>query len=155
MNKYFTKNTILGAMTAIEENGKLLQLFFGRPNAGANAKMEKTFTIDQTFNQLEEYFCGNRKTFSIPLAPKGTDFQMKVYKALCDILYGETISYKQLAEKIGNPKACRAVGNANNKNPIVIIIPCHRVIGSNGDLVGYASGVEIKQKLLEIEKNVV
>ena len=155
MNKYFTENTMLGEMTAVEENGKLLQLSFGKPSTDVSAKMEKTFIIEQTFNQLEEYFSGKRKTFSIPLVLKGTDFQMKVYKALCGIMYGETISYKQLAEKIGNPKACRAVGNANNKNPIAIIIPCHRVIGSNGDLVGYAGGVQIKQKLLEIEKNVV
>ena len=103
--------------------------------------------------ELEEYFSGQRKEFDIPLAPQGTDFQKKVWKALQNINYGTTASYKEIAQKINNPKAVRAVGMANNQNPIAIIIPCHRVIGSNGKLVGYAGGLELKQKLLELEKN--
>ncbi len=87
----------------------------------------------------------------MPLAPKGTDFQKKVWQALCEIPYGETFSYKKVAQKIGNEKACRAVGMANNKNPIAIIVPCHRVIGENGKLVGYAGGLEVKKKLLVLE----
>ena len=98
-------------------------------------------------------YSGQRKEFDIPLAPQGTDFQKKVWKALQNINYGTTASYKEIAQKINNPKAVRAVGMANNQNPIAIIIPCHRVIGSNGKLVGYAGGLELKQKLLELEKN--
>ncbi len=103
------------------------------------------------FTQLSEYFAGKRKEFTFSYVGKGTEFQQKVWKALCDIPYGETRSYKEIAIAIGNEKACRAVGMANNKNPIGIIVPCHRVIGSSGKLVGYASGVEMKDFLLRME----
>lgn len=106
----------------------------------------------QTQMELEEYFAGKRKTFSVPLSLHGTQFQKKVWTALCTIPYGETRSYSEIAEAVGNPKACRAVGMANNKNPILIIIPCHRVIGKDGSLVGYGSGLPIKEKLLKLEK---
>jgi methylated-DNA-[protein]-cysteine S-methyltransferase len=102
--------------------------------------------------QLESYFSGRLKSFDLKLASKGTDFQKSVWKALCEIPYGETRTYKDVAASIGKPKACRAVGLANNRNPIAIIVPCHRVIGSNGKLVGYASGVDVKKFLLELEK---
>jgi len=101
--------------------------------------------------QLEEYFDGERREFDLPLDPSGTPFQMAVWKELLAIPYGETRSYKQIAENIGSPKAFRAVGLANNRNPISIIIPCHRVIGSDGSLVGYGGGLDMKQKLLELE----
>lgn len=102
--------------------------------------------------QLDEYFKGTRKVFDIPLSIDGTEFRKKVWKALLDIPYGETRSYQYVAEAIGNPKAVRAIGQANRANPVPIIIPCHRVIGKNGDLVGYAGGrTNIKLKLLEIE----
>ena len=102
--------------------------------------------------QLDEYFKGKRKVFDIPLSIDGTEFRKKVWKALLDIPYGETRSYQQIAEAVGNPKAVRAIGQANRSNPVPIIIPCHRVIGKNGDLVGYAGGrTNIKSKLLEIE----
>lgn len=103
--------------------------------------------------QLNEYFDGKRKYFDIPIELKGTEFQKKVWKALIEIPYGETRSYKDIAISIGNPKAARAIGNANNKNPIAIVLPCHRVIGSNGKLVGYEYGVDINEKLLELEKS--
>lgn len=102
--------------------------------------------------QLSEYFAGNRTVFDLPLAPLGTLFQQKVWGALRDIPYGETRTYKQIAEAIGNPKACRAIGMANNRNPIGIVVPCHRVVGSNGDLVGYAAGLDKKQLLLDLER---
>ncbi len=102
-------------------------------------------------NQLEAYFAGDLKEFDLPLAPRGTDFQMSVWKALRSIPYGETISYGALAERIGNPKAVRAVGGANGKNPIAIIVPCHRVIGSDGTLTGFGGGLPIKEKLLALE----
>lgn len=109
--------------------------------------------IEQTESQLKEYFHGKRKSFDLSLNLQGTEFQKKVWKAVASIPYGKTLSYKELAEKIQNPKAVRAVGTANAKNPFCILIPCHRVIAHNGDLGGYSGGLMIKQKLLEIEKS--
>ncbi|PSW34324.1 cysteine methyltransferase [Photobacterium phosphoreum] len=103
--------------------------------------------------QLQQYFTGIRQQFDLPLAPQGTDFQQRVWQALQTIPYGAHWSYQQLAMTIGNPKACQAVGMANSKNPLSIIIPCHRVIGKNGKLTGYAGGLDKKQTLLELEKN--
>lgn len=101
--------------------------------------------------ELEEYFAGERKDFSVPLRPAGTPFQQSVWKALREIPYGDTASYGEIAKRIGNEKACRAVGMANNRNPIAIIIPCHRVIGAGGSLTGYAGGLDKKEFLLELE----
>ena len=101
--------------------------------------------------QLDEYFAGERKVFDIKLAPKGTPFQQSVLAALQDIPYGETRSYGEIAVAIGNPKSVRAVGSANGNNPIALIIPCHRVIGSNGSLTGFGGGLETKRFLLEFE----
>ena len=101
--------------------------------------------------QLAEYFAGSRRVFDLPLSPKGSEFQKRVWKALCDIPYGETRSYQEIAEAAGNAKAARAVGMANNRNPIVILIPCHRVIGKSGRLTGYAGGLDRKQFLLKLE----
>jgi methylated-DNA-[protein]-cysteine S-methyltransferase len=101
--------------------------------------------------QLTEYFAGRRRTFELPLAPQGTPFQQRVWKALLDIPYGETISYGELAARIGRRSASRAVGLANGSNPLPIVIPCHRVIGSNGKLTGYGGGLAIKERLLALE----
>lgn len=106
------------------------------------------------FLQLGEYFLGKRIDFDIPLKPLGTDFQLSVWKALTQIPYGQTCSYKDIAYAINNEKSCRAVGMANNRNPISFIIPCHRVIGANGKLVGYGGGLPIKSALLDLEKRV-
>ncbi|AKB66826.1 MULTISPECIES: methylated-DNA--[protein]-cysteine S-methyltransferase [Methanosarcina] len=103
--------------------------------------------------QLEAYFSGKLKTFDVKLAPQGTEFQKSVWKALCEIPCGETRTYGEIAKRIQNPKAYRAVGLANNRNPIAIIVPCHRVIGANGKLTGYASGLDIKEFLLKLEEN--
>lgn len=104
-------------------------------------------------NQLQEYFEGKRKEFDLNIKfIKGTEFQISVWKALSNISYGEKVTYKSIAEKINNPKAVRAVGGANNKNPIAIIIPCHRVVGSNGKMVGYAGGIDKKEYLLKLEE---
>ena len=102
--------------------------------------------------EFKEYFTGKRKVFTFPIKLDGREFSLKVYKALMEIPYGETRSYKDIAIKIGNENSQRAVGGANNKNKLPIVIPCHRVIGRNGKLVGYAEGLEIKQKLLELER---
>lgn len=102
--------------------------------------------------QLRAYFQGELKQFDLPLAPVGTDFQLSVWQALRAIPYGELVSYKAIAEAIGNPKAVRAVGGANGKNPIPIIVPCHRVIGSDGSLTGFGGGLEVKQRLIDLER---
>lgn len=103
--------------------------------------------------QLQDYFAGKRKAFTVPFDFVGTDFQKKVWSALLTIPFGETRSYAQIAQQIGNPKAVRAVGAANGKNPISILAPCHRVIGSNGKLTGFAGGLEVKASLLGLESN--
>jgi methylated-DNA-[protein]-cysteine S-methyltransferase len=105
----------------------------------------------EVIRQLQAYFRGDLKEFDLPLAMEGTEFQLRVWNALRAIPYGETISYAQLAERIGNPKAVRAVGLANGSNPIPIIVPCHRVIGSDGSLTGFGGGLSTKKKLLELE----
>ena len=109
-------------------------------------------TLKDTARQIGAYFAGRLKRFDLPLAPQGTPFQTSVWSALLEIPYGETVSYGHIAHRLGNPKAVRAVGLANGSNPIAIIIPCHRVIGSNGSLVGYGGGLPIKQALLALER---
>jgi len=116
-----------------------------------NEKNEPSALSEQVFLQIREYLDGKRKTFDFPYEFCGTEFQKKVWNALCAIPYGETCTYKDIATAIGNPKASRAVGMANNKNPITIAVPCHRVIGASGKLVGYAGGLEMKKALIELE----
>lgn len=108
--------------------------------------------LREVIGQLRAYFAGELENFELPLSPEGTQFQQKVWAELRNIPYGETISYGELARRIGNPNASRAVGLANGSNPIPIIIPCHRVIGANGKLTGYGGGLPIKEKLLALEK---
>ncbi|NLY42688.1 MAG: methylated-DNA--[protein]-cysteine S-methyltransferase [Clostridiaceae bacterium] len=112
---------------------------------------QKTDMIAQAINELNEYFIGKRKVFAVPIHLIGTEFQKRVWNKLMEIPYGTTVSYGFIASQIGNIKASRAVGSANNKNPVPIIVPCHRVIGARGNLVGYGGGLDIKTKLLEIE----
>ena len=122
-------------------------------SAEAGTKGEPPSALAElVFRQLDEYFAGTRTEFTFPYRLHGTPFQEKVWEALRQIPYGETRSYKDIAEAIGHPKAYRAVGMANNANPIFIAIPCHRVIGANGSLVGYGGGLEMKKALLELEK---
>jgi methylated-DNA-[protein]-cysteine S-methyltransferase len=103
--------------------------------------------------ELHDYFAGSRRAFTVPLAPSGTPFQLRVWRALLDIPYGETTSYGELARRLGQPTASRAVGLANGSNPLPVIIPCHRVIGANGSLTGYGGGLPIKQRLLALERS--
>lgn len=117
----------------------------------AGSAQDASPLLDAAEAQLREYFAGARRTFDLPLAPHGTAFQQRVWAALRAIPYGETRTYGELAAAIGNPSASRAVGMANHRNPIPIIIPCHRVIGANGTLTGYAGGLEIKRRLLALE----
>lgn len=144
-------NTKIGNMIIIEEDNHIVQIEINR-EIEAKTISKNTPLLEETQKQLKEYFEGNRKEFTVPLNPKGTKFMKEVWTALQEIPYGEVRSYGEIAKKVGNPKAARAVGMANNRNPIPIIIPCHRVIGTNGKLVGYALGMEMKKTLLELEK---
>ena len=157
MNKVFIyKQTPVGDLVIGESEGFITYLLFStelkmnemRKN---NYVVEETSLIKKAKQQLDEYFAGARKDFDLPLKPSGTEFQMKVWEALKEIPYGETRSYQQIGGRIGCPKASRAVGQANNRNPISVIIPCHRVIGANGKLTGYGGGIDIKEKLLALE----
>lgn len=126
---------------------------FGQGEPVRNAQPPATPLLREAVRQLEEYFSGRRREFQLPLHLKGTEFQKRVWQALQEIPYGETRSYSQIAEQIGNPKAVRAVGMANHRNPIMVIVPCHRVIGKNQSMTGYACGIEVKEALLHLEGN--
>lgn len=128
----------------------LINIQFTQPQ---KALLQTTELLSMATIQLDEYFQGKRTVFSLPFKLIGTTFQLAVWKELQNIPYGQTTSYKEIAQKINKPKAYRAVGMANNKNPLPIIIPCHRVIGSNGKLIGYAGGLKLKNYLLELEKS--
>lgn len=146
------KNTILvktplGDLTVSEEDGAIIEVKFGNFPPFS----EETPLLCEAKKQFDEYFRGMRRTFDLPLCPKGTSFQQAVWRELRKIPYGKTATYGEIAAKIGNPRASRAVGMANNKNPIGIIIPCHRVIGAQGKLVGYAGGLDKKEFLLALE----
>jgi len=141
-----------GINIGIADNGNAITgLFFGSKPPVGFVKAE-TPLIRKAAAQVEEYLAGKRKQFTLPLVMHGTEFQLAVWQALQDIPYGETRSYKEIAASIGRPKAVRAVGMANNRNPISIIVPCHRVIGHDGKLVGYGGGLPLKQRLLELER---
>lgn len=128
----------------------LINIQFTQPQ---KALLQTTELLSMATIQLDEYFQGKRTVFSLPFKLTGTPFQLAVWKELQNIPYGQTTSYKEIAQKINKPKAYRAVGMANNKNPLPIIIPCHRVIGSNGKLIGYAGGLKLKNYLLKLEKS--
>lgn len=142
-------NTKIGKLKIKYENDVLTGIAYTENEKEQGIRSELS---DKTVLQLEEYFDGRRKEFDIPIKLRGTEFQKKVWNELLKIPYGATVSYKDIAIKIGNPKACRAVGMANHNNPILIIVPCHRVINENNKLGGYALGLDLKRKLLELEK---
>lgn len=143
-------NTKIGNMAIIEEDNKIIAIEINQ-EIRENIMQKETPLLKETGKQLLEYLEGKRKNFTVPLNPKGTKFMKEVWTALQEIPYGETRTYGQIAQRIGKPKAARAVGMANHRNPIPIIIPCHRVIGSNGKLVGYALGMKMKKFLLMLE----
>ena len=150
MHCIYKYNSIIGDIFISADENFLLSVQFVNHNFIEN---QENKIIRQTIKQFDECFRGTRKKFELPLNPKGTEFQKKVWLQLMNIPYGKTATYKDIATLIGNTNASRAVGNANNKNPIAIIIPCHRVIGSNNKLTGYAGGLDKKEKLLNLEKN--
>jgi methylated-DNA-[protein]-cysteine S-methyltransferase len=155
MRTHTTVDSPVGPLTLVAQDGVLTGLYmddqrhlpatgtFGEPDASAFGEVRA---------QLAGYFDGTLTEFDLPLTLAGTPFQQRVWTALRDIPYGETVSYGELAEQLGNPKASRAVGLANGKNPVSIIVPCHRVIGANGDLTGYGGGIERKRHLLDFER---
>ena len=148
MKKIFYYDTYAGRIGIAEEDGAITHLIFSE----RDWTVEETDLIKETKRQLDEYFAGKRKEFDIPTRLEGTEFQKRVREELRKIPYGKTVTYKDIAEAVGCPKGCRAVGLANNRNPISIIYPCHRVIGSNGSLTGYGGGLDVKEKLLELER---
>jgi methylated-DNA-[protein]-cysteine S-methyltransferase len=145
----------IGPLLLAAEDSGLRQILFarnGKPSEPEPGWKENAISLSETIRQLNAYFAGKLESFDLSLAPEGTPFQQKVWNELLAIPYGETISYGELARRIGNANASRAVGLANGSNPIPIVIPCHRVIGSNGKLTGYGGGLDIKGKLLALER---
>ena len=143
----------LGLIEISSDDNNIVALDFVQPRRGAACCAPTTPLLKKCVQQLDEYFAGKRRSFDLPLKLSGSAFQQKVWRALQKIPHGQTCSYADLAKKIGSPKACRAVGGANHKNKIAIVIPCHRVIGADGSLTGYAGGLEKKRWLLEHEKS--
>ena len=156
MNYIKSIKTPIGIITVKEKSNKIIELQLNSnlvQPLKENEQIKETPLLIETERQLIEYFNKKRTKFELPIEPKGTEFMKKVWKELINIPYGETRTYGQIAKNIGNEKASRAVGRANNKNPIPIIIPCHRVIGANNKLIGYALGLDKKEFLLNLEKN--
>lgn len=150
--KFITHDCSLARLTIVAEDGYITNISF------SDKCLDETCAEDiadplltEAARQIDEYLAGKRTTFALPLNPKGTIFMKKVWTALTQIPYGETRTYKQIAAATGNEKACRAIGMINHLNPIAIAIPCHRVIGANGKLTGYAGGLDIKTALLKLE----
>ncbi len=141
-----------GKLGIVDRDDYITNVYFSLDDYPENAQVHETPLLKRAGQQLASYFRGELKEFSLPLAPEGSDFMQKVWKELQEIPYGQTATYKDIAIKVGSPKAARAVGLANNRNPIPIFIPCHRVIGSDGSLVGYRGGLDLKERLLDIEK---
>lgn len=155
MTKAFFFETRMGRIGIAEHEEMLTYIFFGNTVKPAQFTVESTPLLERAFEQIEEYFAEKRTEFDLPLKPEGTLFEQSVWNALLSIPYGETRTYGQIAGTIGNIKASRAVGRAVGRNPLSIIIPCHRVIGHNGSLTGYAGGIDMKRALLEIEGHTV
>jgi methylated-DNA-[protein]-cysteine S-methyltransferase len=153
MLRYTFVDTPIGAILIAGDGNAIVETYF----AGAKPKpdwIRDDDALRDAADQLHAYFAGERRTFELPLAPRGTDFQQSVWSALQRIPYGETTTYSTIAERIGRPAAVRAVGAANGANPIPIVIPCHRVIGSNGSMTGFGGGIDVKRKLLALEARV-
>lgn len=147
--KFAFYNSLIGFIRIGYNNEGICSLKTCEIEDGENEPSELT---ERAFGQLEEYFSGKRKVFDLPFKMNGTAFQMKVWQELLKIPYGDTVSYSEIAERIGCPEGARAVGGAVHNNPLWIIVPCHRVVGKNGKLTGYAGGTEMKKTLLELEK---
>lgn len=137
----------LGNIAITEEGGQITTIQF----TSEDVLVMTNPVLEEAVSQLKEYFAGERREFKLDVKPKGTEFQLKVWTELQNIPFGQTISYLELANRLGDPNCIRAAASANGKNPVAIVIPCHRVIGSDGSMKGYAGGIEKKERLLELE----
>jgi methylated-DNA-[protein]-cysteine S-methyltransferase len=151
----FLNTGLIGTLLLVADEKGLRAIEFEGTTAIQDGWKRNSRFFKESRAQLRAYFKGRLKQFDLDLAPAGTDFQLKVWQALRAIAYGELVSYQTIAAAVGNPKAARAVGAANGKNPIPIIVPCHRVIGSDGSLTGYGGGLEIKKRLIDLEQSVL
>ena len=162
MRTHTVIDSAVGPLTVVAEDGAIAGLYMDlqrhRPDDDELGEFDPRGRQSEPFkaaaDQLDAYFAGELTTFDLPLAPRGSGFQQRVWAALQQIPYGQTASYGELAERVGSPGAARAVGLANGKNPIGIVIPCHRVVGSNGSLTGYGGGLDRKRQLLDLERAV-
>ncbi|GBG55802.1 methylated-DNA--protein-cysteine methyltransferase [Sporomusaceae bacterium FL31] len=153
MVNIFYYQTDIGRVGIAAKDNQITNLYFAAEVFSlSQVRLEETALLKEASKQLQEYLCGERRVFDLPLAPVGTEFMLRVWQTLCAIPYGRTCSYKDIAQCLGRPKAARAVGLANHKNPLPIFIPCHRVVGVNGKLVGYLGGLDVKTKLLALEQ---
>lgn len=151
----YTFQSPIGRLTLCEQNNQLTRLYLNNQDGGSLKSQGLEYHSDflyEAYRQLNEYFAGKRKAFELPVNGQGTEFQKAVWRELQKIPYGETRSYEDIAVAIGNLKAVRAIGQANGRNPIMIVVPCHRVIRKNGDISGFACGVEAKRYLLNLER---
>lgn len=155
MLKALILTTKFGQIGIAEKEGNLTHIFFGNTVQPIEYELSETPLLLRAAAQIDEYFAGNRKVFDLPLQPEGSAFEKSVWEALRTIPYGETRSYGEIAKQIGSPKAFRAVGHANSRNPLSIVVPCHRVIGGDGKLTGYAGGLDMKKALLLLERQFV
>lgn len=154
--KYFAEfETEIGKILIGEESGALTDLFPVQGEPPAVECTEPTVLLQHAAQQVREYLAGERTTFSLPTAPAGTEFQRAVWQALREIPYGETRSYRELAQAIGRPGAARAVGQAAHRNPLLLLVPCHRLVGANGSLTGFAAGLAVKKRLLLLEQSAI
>jgi methylated-DNA-[protein]-cysteine S-methyltransferase len=154
MSTHTIQNSPVGVLILeADDHGRLCRLEFGKPTGASDAPNDPPpeGVIGETVRQLDEYFAGTRREFELDLAPRGTAFQLAVWDALLTIPYGATASYGDIARSVGRPNAVRAVGQANGRNPLAIVVPCHRVIGSDHSLTGYGGGIERKRYLLGLE----
>jgi len=153
MTQVFYYDTPVGKIGIAEEEGAVVRLLFPHEKAEPHYVEKETPLLKKAAKQVAEYFAGKRKVFDLPLKLKGTDFQVSCWNALLTVPYGKTVSYQHIAEKVGSPKGFRAVGGANHNNPIPLIVPCHRIIGKDGSLVGFGGGLPLKRYLLDLERD--
>ena len=148
----YVQETLIGTVGIAEQDGCISNLYFKKDKFPSCGECSKSALLVEAFRQLNSYLKGDISVFSLPLAPAGTSFMLEVWQALCRIPYGKTSSYKEIAVVLGNPRASRAVGMANRRNPLPVFVPCHRVIGSDGTLTGYRGGLALKKVLLDLER---
>lgn len=152
---HYCYDTIIGFVTIVSDGSNIVRIDFGETYPGPESERRETALLSRTAAELRSYLEGNLREFTVPIAPAGTPFQLAVLSAVRAIPYGRTASYGEIAAAVGNPRASRAVGSANHRNPVPILIPCHRVIGGDGSLTGYGGGLTLKERLLSLERGVL